>query len=177
MGVRQIREISALSSNSELAPWDVPGDYSRPICRRIVEEAGIPRGLFGVSKKAATNLFRQGEAVLTDATRAAYYRWLMNNAERWRAGEANKPKVPGRSFLALRNCSSLAGDALRRLNRFLPPQARSWLVQKNSSMERWFNRRSNLVQCLFPWAIERMEQQYLQGHRTESSLGGYPFRC
>src|SRR5690606_23914570 len=51
-GVRQIRDVRAVSNSSELANWDVEGDYSRPICRRIVEDAGVPRDLFGMKKKA-----------------------------------------------------------------------------------------------------------------------------
>jgi hypothetical protein len=174
MGVRQIREINALSNAPEMAPWDVPGEYSRPICRRIVEESGVPRASFGMSKKAATNLFRQGEALLSDETRADYYRWLLQNEERWRAYEATKPKVPGSAFLALQDCSSRLGEAFRRFNRFLPPKVGSGLVHKSAAMERWFNRRSNLVQYLFPWAIEQMERLYLQtsdGHSDEPGVG------
>jgi hypothetical protein len=163
MGVREIRQIAALSNSSELAPWDVPGEYSRPICRRIVEEAGIPRGLFGVSKKAATNLFHRGEAPLTDLTRAAYYRWITENKESWRANRAKPPRLPGPLFWALRNCSDLVHGALRRLDRFLPRKVGSWLTRKENDLDRRFNRRSNVVQHLFPWAIERMEKQYLQG--------------
>ena len=42
-GVRQIKDICALSNHIDLTAWDVPGDYSRPISRRIVEEAGVPQ--------------------------------------------------------------------------------------------------------------------------------------
>jgi hypothetical protein len=31
-------------------PWDIGGAYSRPLCRRLVEEASVPREIFGVSK-------------------------------------------------------------------------------------------------------------------------------
>src|SRR2546427_8786426 len=34
------------------APWRLGSDYDRPIPRRILEEAGIPRRLFGNRKKA-----------------------------------------------------------------------------------------------------------------------------
>ena len=29
------------------------GSYDRPIARRILEEAGVPRGIFGVTKRAS----------------------------------------------------------------------------------------------------------------------------
>jgi len=46
--------IVALSEGPELASYSVGGDYDRPICRRIVETAGINRSAFA-SVKCATN--------------------------------------------------------------------------------------------------------------------------
>lgn len=42
----------ALARTPELAPWSIGGDYDRPIPRRLVEEAGVPRELFGMTKLA-----------------------------------------------------------------------------------------------------------------------------
>ena len=47
------RDIAEVSNAAEMTPWRVGGDYDRPIPRRIVETAGIPRSLFGSQKKAA----------------------------------------------------------------------------------------------------------------------------
>src|SRR5262249_40534922 len=47
-GVRQIEEVNAISHRDEMAPWDLHNNYNRPICRRIVETAGVPREMFGV---------------------------------------------------------------------------------------------------------------------------------
>lgn len=49
-GVRQSADIIRLSNSENMRKWDVSGDYSRPICRRIVENAGVPRELFGKQK-------------------------------------------------------------------------------------------------------------------------------
>jgi hypothetical protein len=46
--------IDRISHAEEMKPWRLGNDYDRPIPRRIVEEAGVPRGLFGQKKKAAT---------------------------------------------------------------------------------------------------------------------------
>ncbi len=70
-GARQIHEVVRLSRDPSMKPWDVPGDYSRPICRRIVESAGVPREVFGISKRMGTVL----EAVLVDSSRADYEAW------------------------------------------------------------------------------------------------------
>lgn len=45
--------IHALSNSLEMAAWSVGGRYDRPIPRRMVEEAGVERELFGQRKKGA----------------------------------------------------------------------------------------------------------------------------
>jgi hypothetical protein len=66
MGVRQIRDVNRLSRSTELERWDVSGDYTRPICRRIVEEAGVPRELFGTIG-VNTNVIDASWQALVDA--------------------------------------------------------------------------------------------------------------
>jgi hypothetical protein len=46
------RSIAAISDSAEMAQYSVGGSYDRPIPRRIVEEAGIARRGFGLSKVA-----------------------------------------------------------------------------------------------------------------------------
>ena len=70
-GARHIHEVVAISRQAAMKPWDIPGDYSRPICRRIVETAGVPRDAFGVSKKAGSVC----ETVLSDSSRPDYRAW------------------------------------------------------------------------------------------------------
>jgi hypothetical protein len=41
-----IASIAAISRSDEMAPWRVNTDYDRPISRRIIETAGVPRGAF-----------------------------------------------------------------------------------------------------------------------------------
>ena len=50
-GVRHSLEIRAINRSEEMAPWRTNDGYDRPIARRIIEEAGIPRGSFAVHKK------------------------------------------------------------------------------------------------------------------------------
>jgi hypothetical protein len=160
MGVRQIREIHALSNSTELATWDLPGDYSRPICRRIVEAAGVPRESFGMSKKASTNLFRQGEATLTEQTRAAYHQWLRDCRHDWRVGGGKEPELPSRPLLGLWERYYLADRLFLALQRFLPGNAAAWVARKSTELRRWLNRRINLVPHLFPWAVEKVSDAY-----------------
>jgi hypothetical protein len=39
------------NASPELEPWSIGGRYDKPIARRIAEEAGVPRHLFGQEKK------------------------------------------------------------------------------------------------------------------------------
>lgn len=49
--VRHAPRIHRWNDAPELRPWSIGGDYDKPIARRIAEEAGVPRGLFGQAKK------------------------------------------------------------------------------------------------------------------------------
>ena len=53
-GWRHHRQLIKVNRSPELAPWTLWNDYDRPIPRRIVEEAGVPREMFGLSKKAVS---------------------------------------------------------------------------------------------------------------------------
>jgi hypothetical protein len=57
INARNMADISAISSSAEMAPWSLPQDYDRPIPRRIVESAGVPRGLFGQRKRAQVRFY------------------------------------------------------------------------------------------------------------------------
>lgn len=51
MAAVQHPSIHAISRSPEMQPWTLGNDYDRPIPRRIVEEAGVPREMFGQEKK------------------------------------------------------------------------------------------------------------------------------
>ena len=53
--------IYAISNAEEMHPWQVGGNYDRPIPRRIAEEAGVDRGLFGCHKNAVAVLLNRDQ--------------------------------------------------------------------------------------------------------------------
>ena len=53
IGCENHSDIDVISRSAELDPWRVGGRYDRPIPRRIVEDGGIPRQMFGQRKAAA----------------------------------------------------------------------------------------------------------------------------
>jgi hypothetical protein len=70
-GARHIHELVAISRGPSMKPWDVGGEYTRPICRRIVEGAGVAREAFGRRKLAGSVL----DAVLSESSEPDYRHW------------------------------------------------------------------------------------------------------
>lgn len=151
-GVRQIRDIHALSNAPELAAWDVPGDYSRPICRRIVESAGVPRDLFGQRKNAASVVFwNPREEFLTPAAMADYRSWLGRQSRRFIRAYQLPPhylaRVDGLKQKLLRLIDRLPSGAAGRI-KGLPG---AWRLTRS---------KSPLFRHLFAWAVEKAARRY-----------------
>ncbi len=49
-GIQHGQQIQALWRRSEMKPWTLGTEYDRPIPRRIVEEAGVPRKIYARRK-------------------------------------------------------------------------------------------------------------------------------
>lgn len=52
IGCQRHPDIQAVSVSDEMSEWRIGGTYDRPIPRRMVEEKGVDRELFGQTKKA-----------------------------------------------------------------------------------------------------------------------------
>ena len=50
IGADHAKQIYDISLSDEMKFWRLGGKYDRPICRRIIEEAGVKRGMFGQKK-------------------------------------------------------------------------------------------------------------------------------
>jgi hypothetical protein len=53
IGARSRKSLFHLANSGEMSPWSIGGTYDRPVPRRIAEEAGVPRHLFGQRKLAS----------------------------------------------------------------------------------------------------------------------------
>jgi hypothetical protein len=158
MGVRQIRDVNRISRSPAMSRWDVPGDYTRPICRRIVEEAGVPRELFGVSKKAASVLFFHGTSFLTPTALAEYLPWLESHAEVWRLAGRTPPARPARG----RRQAVLAGvaRAAQYVERVAHSRGPTKLIAKAARRVVGWAEREPLFRWVFPWAAQRARVSY-----------------
>jgi hypothetical protein len=144
-----------------MQPWHVEGDYNRPIPRRIIEDAGLPRGSCAVHKKGGGHAYfppkkkdaspamnsyqdfmRQNHAQVT-LSRRAYWRTRVSIEHAlWRCLGASKSHLVSstpqqRRLPFLKNC---------------PPVKQSW-----SSM------------FTFQWAQSTLAQNYRLPKQPEES--------
>jgi len=155
IGVRQIADINRISRSREMAPWDVGNGYSRPICRRILEEAGIPRGAFGVRKKAVSVLYHQGER-LSPRSLADFRAWMHKGFALLDPGSV----VPRLWTAPARSLSRLLKGIARLSPRHLRPLQS--LGARVATYVSWEPRR-----YLFAWALDRARGSY--GERSAVS--------
>jgi hypothetical protein len=76
IGARNKPDIVRITESSEMDPWRLGNAYDRPIPRRIAEEAGVPRHLFGQSKLASVVIFPRPSIPYGTALRREFYDYL-----------------------------------------------------------------------------------------------------
>jgi hypothetical protein len=71
---RELDDLRRISRSPEMAPWRLGTRYDRPIPRRILESAGVPRALFGQRKRAIWEAV--WEQPFDAGVRAEFVAWL-----------------------------------------------------------------------------------------------------
>jgi hypothetical protein len=162
-GARRVREIVAIANGPELAAWDVPGDYSRPICRRIVEEAGVARRSFGIEKHAASVVLHNQRRFLTPGSTADYLHYLRTHRRAW-LDERRIPPIPSEPLdTAIAMSSRVVGaQKLARLNRFEAYRA------LQARLGGFHGGPTYLRRFVFPWAMERARRAYATSAVSDS---------
>ena len=157
-GARQAAAIGALSRSREMAPWHTGSYYSRPICRRILEDAGVPRDAFGRWKKSVSVLFFAPEGFLTPASLADYRIWLERHADEWRRRGLAPPSLVSENADPWRGPRYAVARALEGLAHAAP--RRLWFLRSAAQRIATLGRRERLFRHLFPWATERAKLRY-----------------
>lgn len=153
-GMRHFRELKAISFSDEMAPWALYTDYDRPICRRIVEEAGVPRSLFGTRKKN------------TSHNAAFLWPYSPESRVRFRAFlESRGVAAPSEASVWLRRQVAWA-ESLLYHNVALK------LGLRKASLRRWITSRAN--DLLFHWANDELRKMYAEA--LKSAAGEMPTR-
>jgi hypothetical protein len=166
-GARQVADIKKISNSPEMAAWDTGGHYSRPICRRIIEEAGLPRDAFGVRKSYASRWFAIHPEYLTEASAASYRSWLRAHRGRWREQGSVPPLVNWRldrwRTAAVDRASkalvAMPGYYRFKLNRVKPLQL---FTNMDANDYRDDFPLYGLRRYAMPWAVEQVKRRYLR---------------
>jgi hypothetical protein len=93
LGARQRQDILRITDDASMTAYRLGGAYDRPIPRRIAEEAGVPRAMFGQTKLASVVLFPPPNVPVTAALSAEFFRHLRGQRLLGRAGASMIPLV------------------------------------------------------------------------------------
>ncbi len=160
IGAQRHPEIAAISRGPEMAAYRLNNGYDRPIARRILEEAGVPRSLFGQHKRAASVLLFRDSRLLDSVNRreceaAVPRQWVW--AAKYTPARASW-EVRLRAYLLL-NRYRRRSQISRRLQRAL---VGDWRIFEHSS----------------PWAaLEFIAGLLVVAHRYQKVLQGRSSRA
>ena len=76
IGARRKADIVKITESVEMDPWRLRNDYDRPIARRIAEEGGVPRHLFGQSKMGSVVIFHRPSIPYGNQLRREFFQYL-----------------------------------------------------------------------------------------------------
>ncbi|ODU50765.1 MAG: hypothetical protein ABS92_02020 [Thiobacillus sp. SCN 63-374] len=93
IGSRNRTAILAITESPEMQTWRLNTHYDRPIPRRIAEEAGVPREMFGQVKLASIVHLPTPNVPVTPTLRAEFFRHLTKNKLLGRLGIRLLPVV------------------------------------------------------------------------------------
>src|SRR6266571_6133518 len=79
MRAQRRADIYGVTHSEEMTPWRLHTRYDRPIPRRIAEERGVPRELFGQVKMASVVEFALPRIPCTPSLRAEYFLFLVQH--------------------------------------------------------------------------------------------------
>jgi hypothetical protein len=166
IGCTNLADIRRLSNSHDMRQWSVASTaYDRPIPRRIVEEAGVPRELFGVTKRAAARPFRAADiqdpdlkTVLSPASYEDFERWsatipvFMN----WRDRAV---------YAVLHGTQELVRHGVSTLARLFPGaiglRAVRWYRRRRTGIPWRYAKPRNRHSLLLFWSHERLRGRYV----------------
>jgi hypothetical protein len=79
IGGRSRADILQISESDEMAPWRLGVPYDRPIPRRLAEDAGVRRDMFGQRKMASVVEFPRPNLPFGDDLKQKYLEFLRTN--------------------------------------------------------------------------------------------------
>jgi hypothetical protein len=142
--------IRRITRSKELAPWSIGGDYDRPIARRIIEEAGVPRELFGQHKSRGAPWSPHGFSLSSPAGDRDFEAFYLTNV-----AESTGRHSPEGDRQNVRRRKSNWQRPLRKILRRFPVRIRRALMWDRLD-PRWGSK--HLYR--FHWGFERTKERY-----------------
>ncbi len=158
MGARQIRDIHRITHAHAMAAWRLGGAYDRPICRRILEEAGVPRRAAGQGKRMTAVLLFHRTTFLSPTSLSDFLGWLADRAHAWRARGWRPPTPAVLGPTPLQRAAGAVAGVLRWAA--APAPELLWDVRSLAERLRTAALREPLFAHVFPWALERAKARY-----------------
>jgi hypothetical protein len=76
IGARRKAAIVKITESSEMDPWRLGNTYDRPIARRIAEEAGLSRHMFGQAKMGSVVIFPRPSIPYGKSLREEFFKYM-----------------------------------------------------------------------------------------------------
>jgi hypothetical protein len=155
--------IARIGRSSEMRNWSVGGKYDRPIPRRLAEDRGVPRDLFGQRKAGGAP--DVGEIGLCPASDADFRKFYADIHLKVPSGEAPSGKEGIRSGIRY---------LLRRLFHRTPWSTRLALRIAGDRLDR---RWGSITRYTFHWSVCHMQERYERSLQGCSALNSAPDSC
>ena len=167
-GGLQTADLIRISQSEEMRHWSMSGRYDRPVCRRIVEEAGIPRKWFGMQKHGSSDQLLTMSNFLSEKSDSDYRNWMRRNRFAW----WRKGRIPPYLVLGQFIEKLLAYGVILPMRRVLIPvlrrlagvadsdSLRSIVCSLRNTAERWEQTPIFFRRYTFPWALEKSLDKY-----------------
>jgi hypothetical protein len=148
VGAYRQPKILEIGNSEAMKGWSIGTDYDRPVPRRIAEDAGVPRAVFGHHKRATTALLHaSGDSAWTTPTREAVLQFARRN----------RPPLRTRLSYALDAMSESSRSlAYRALHRFSLLHLAPALVEKPPEL----HSHTRLGPLPILWATEHISPRY-----------------
>jgi hypothetical protein len=146
IGALRHPSIHAISRSAEMAPYRIGGRYDKPIPRRIIEEARVPRALFGQHKQAVQLIFSWGPGHLSTEARSEFDDFLRRQGRQWRVRAAHAGFHAGNFLLRVVN------KGIRTLPLLERPLAG---IRRSLNRAYYLYENGAYANLLFLWALQR----------------------
>lgn len=154
IGARRSRDLVRIANAPEMEPWSVGGYYDRPVPRRIVEEAGVPREAFGTEKKYGAVSFSHPDVFWSRPWVDEFLDWLADRRGAWLRRGRPPPRLVSAAARPVQAC---ARAAVRAFDALAADRGSQPSVVRRL---RYASDREYLFTYMFPWALERAKERY-----------------